>query len=414
MVAKAADQPPDLRAWLSAFVHDQYFLARYPYYAHVLTALEPVLDPSVPWLGISLHPARGRGARYYLHVNIAALTREPQYLRGILLHEVHHVVLGHAAHPKFFGAAQKDLMALAQEVSANEFIEEPLPEPVLWQHFERFGLRAGQSTLERYEKLCAARAEGKEPKLARDTRMVDEHRFDEAAAPPPAGLHETRQLIQEARDQGAQDAERAELERRRLAGRTPEQLLAQLGGTLEAPHVLIDWRTALRMFVARVRAPVHTWSRPSRRFPSRVGELPGRAYRPRAILRPRLIVAIDTSLSMSEGELSEIARQLRPISELAQLTIVECDTEVARTYPFRGPLEQVKGRGGTDLRPVFAPAFLRAHGADGVVYFTDGEGPHPEQEPALPVLWMLTKPSSFACPWGARAKLDLGLGKRTR
>jgi predicted metal-dependent peptidase len=403
-----------LRAWLAAFGQEQHFLARYPYYAHVLAALEPVLDPSVPWLGISLHPASGRGARYYLHVNIAALTREPQYLRGILLHEVHHIVLGHAAHPKFFGAAQPDLMQLAQETSANEYIDEPLPDPVLWQHFERLGLRAGQSTLERYEKLCAARAEGKEPKLARDTRQVDEHTWREQAAPLPAGLHETRQLIQQAQSEGAADAERAAVERRRLAGRTPEQLLAQLGGTLEPPHVDIDWRTALRMFVARVRAPVHNWSRPSRRFPTRIGELPGRSYRPRAILRPSLIVAIDTSMSMSEGELSEIARQLRPMSELAQLHIVECDRAIARSYLFQGKIDHVQGRGGTDLRPVFEPSVLRARRADGVVYFTDGEGPYPEQGPGVPVLWMLTKPSAFDCPWGARAKLDLARATRGR
>src|SRR5690606_36325090 len=82
-VARATQSTPDLRAWLAAFVREQHFLARYPYYAHVLAGVEPVLDPSVPWLGISLHPASGRAARYYLHVNIAALTRAPQYLRGI-------------------------------------------------------------------------------------------------------------------------------------------------------------------------------------------------------------------------------------------------------------------------------------------------------------------------------------------
>jgi len=411
-MARARSSSPDLRAWLTDFVREQHFLARYPYYAHVLAALEPVLDPSVPWLGISLHAASGRGARYYLHVNIEALTREPQYLRGILLHEVHHIVLGHAAHPKFFGAAQPDLMQLAQETSANEFIDEPLPEPVLWQHFERLGMRAGQSTIERYEKLCAARAEGKEPELARDSKLVDEHAWQEQATPLPSGLTETRQVIEQARNDGASDAERTRVEHGRIAGRTPEQLLAQLGGTLDTPHIEIDWRTALRMFVARVRAPVHTWSRPSRRFPSRVGELPGRSYRPRAILRPTLLIAIDTSLSMSESELAEIARQLRPMSELAQLYIVECDTAVSRSYPFRGYIDHVQGRGGTDLRPVFGREVLGARRADGVVYFTDGEGPYPEQEPAVPVLWMLTKPSAFACPWGARAKLELGKSKR--
>lgn len=411
-MASAREQIPDLRAWLAAFVKEQHFLERYPYYAHVLVALEPVLDPSVPWLGISLHTASGRGARYYLHVNVAALAREPQYLRGILLHEVHHIVLGHAAHPKFFGAEAPDLMQIAQETSANEFIDELLPSPVLWQHFERFGLRAGQSTLERYEKLCAARAEGKEPKLMRDTQSVDEHVWREQEKPPPSGLEQTRQLIQKATHEGEDDAQRAAVAQRRLAGRTPEQLLAQLGGTLLPPEIEIDWRSALRMFVARVRAPVHTWSRPSRRFPTRIGELPGRAYRPRAILRPKLIIAIDTSMSMSERELSEIARQLKPMSELAQLHIVECDTTITRSYAFQGLLDCVQGRGGTDLRPVFAHSVLSARGADGVVYFTDGEGPYPEREPAVPVLWMLSKPSTFTCPWGTRAKLDFTRRKR--
>ena len=79
------------------------------------------------------------------------------------------------------------------------------------------------------------------------------------------------------------------------------------------------------MFVARTRAPHSTWARPSRRFPSRVGAVPGRAYQHRAVLRPSLVIAIDTSLSMSERELAEIARQLSPLSELAQLYVVECD-----------------------------------------------------------------------------------------
>jgi predicted metal-dependent peptidase len=159
------------------------------------------------------------------------------------------------------------------------------------------------------------------------------------------------------------------------------------------------------MFVARTRAPGHTWARPSRRFPARIGVVPGRSYQHRPVLRPSLIIAIDTSLSMSERELTEVSLQLAPLSELAQLWVVECDVAIARSYPFRGRLDQVKGRGGTDLRPVFAPAVLRAQRADGVIYFTDGEGPYPAQPPPLPVLWMLTKPGQFACPWGTRAKL---------
>lgn len=401
----------DLRRWLDDFVHDASFLQRYPYYAYVLALVEPVLDPSVPLMGVSLHGASGRGARYYLHVNVDAVAREPQYLRGLLLHEVHHIVLGHLSHPKFFVSEQRDLMQIAQETSANEFIDEPLPEPILWQHFERLGLRAGQSTLERYEKLCSARAEGKEPRLARDTKFVDEHLYRDRP-PHPAGLNETRQILEHAREQ-ANASDRVEAQRGKLAGRSTEQLLAQLGATAGRPEVEVDWRDALREFVAHARAPMHTWSRPSRRFPGRIGEIPGRSYQHRTVLRPNLVVAIDTSLSMTDAELAEIARHLRTLSELAQLHVVECDTTITRTYPFRGTLDQVLGRGGTDLRPVFEPVFLASQRADGVVYFTDGEGPYPADAPALPVLWALTKPSAFDCRWGARAKLTLS-GKPSR
>jgi len=339
---------------------------------------------------------------------VDAVMREPQYLLGILLHEVHHIVLGHLAHPKFFDVEQRDLMLIAQETTANEHITEPLPTPVIWQHFERFGFRAGQSTMERYDKLLKARAEGASIAPKPGTKPVDEHEWDDEEAPAAGGVEGTREVIERARDEGKSDAEKAKIDRPEsvwVAGRTPDELLAMLRGTSDAPEVYVDWRTALRRFVAHARAPVHTWSRPSRRFPTRLGEVPGRSYQPRTVLRPTILVAIDTSLSMSERELTEIAKQLRPMSELAQLVIVECDARIARVYPFAGAITSVKGRGGTDLRPVFAPMFLSRHGADGVVYFTDGQGPHPDHRPKIPVLWVLTKPAEFACPWGERAHM---------
>src|SRR6185369_8706862 len=100
----------------------------YPYYAAILGKMHPVADPSVKRMAVSLH-----GARFFLHVNVESFVAEPQYLRGVLLHEVHHVALGHLAHPKFAGAAEPDLMDLALEMSANEFIEEPLPNPIVWR-----------------------------------------------------------------------------------------------------------------------------------------------------------------------------------------------------------------------------------------------------------------------------------------
>ena len=114
------------RAFLDGFVRDPAFLRRYPYYAAVLARLSPVADPSIARMAVSLFDGR-----FYLHVNVESFVAEPQYLRGVLLHEVHHVVLGHLSHPKFTGAAEPELMDLALEMSANEYIEEPLPDPII-------------------------------------------------------------------------------------------------------------------------------------------------------------------------------------------------------------------------------------------------------------------------------------------
>jgi predicted metal-dependent peptidase len=57
---------------------------------------------------------------------------------------------------------------------------------------------------------------------------------------------------------------------------------------------------------------------------------------------------------------------------------------------------------------VFEEGFLGPRRVDGVIYFTDGEGPFPEEAPRLPVLWVLTKPQAFRCAWGQRAMLASG------
>ncbi|MCC6558674.1 MAG: hypothetical protein IT372_37540 [Polyangiaceae bacterium] len=384
--------------WLDECLREPGVLERYPCYAAILARLAPVADPSVSRMAVSLHDGR-----FYLHVNVDAFVREPEYLRGVLLHEVHHVALGHLSHPRFTGADEPELMDIALEVSANEYIEEPLPDPIVWRHYAPIGMRPGQSTIERYELLLEVARAGKLGR--REGARVDDHRVLSRPARDPGAVERTRQLLVAAAEEAAArsgEGDAAAL----LAGRSPGRLIEELTGTRSPRECFLDWRTALRMFVARARAPVHTYARPSRRFPDRIGEIPGRAYAPRTLDRPSLLVAVDTSMSMRPDELAEIARQLEAMRDLARITVAECDTEVTRVYPFAGHIAEVAGRGGTDLRPVFAPDFLGARKVSGVVYFTDGLGPAPEEPPPVPVLWVLTKPFEFACRWGERAWLE--------
>jgi len=412
----------EIEAWLDAFVRDPAFVAKYPYYAAILSKLMPVADPSVQRMAVSLFDGR-----FFLHVNVESFMREPQYLRGVLLHEVHHVVLGHLAHPKFAEPTEPELMEVSLEMSANEHIEEPLPNPITWRSYSAYGIRPGQSTIERYEllvehvKKTGARprpkpADGGPP----SAEPLDDHRYLRGKIRAPGGVAQTAMMLEKAmadapplptKKRSNQPLDEEDMPRSyTIAGKLPGRLLEELQGTTLPPSHFIDWKDALAMFVARARSPVHTWARPNRRFPDRVFEVPGRTWAPKRLTEPKLLVAIDTSLSMTKLELEEIARQLAILAERAHLTIAECDVEVTRIYPFSGALEAVTGRGGTDLRPAFEPGRLKAHDIDGVVYFTDGEGPFPAEPAIVPTLWVLTKPGTFKCPWGERARL----GRRAR
>jgi predicted metal-dependent peptidase len=444
--AKPTATRSELEAWLDGFIRDPAFLEAYPYYAAILAKMTPVADPSVARMAVSLYDGR-----FYLHVNVDSFIAEPQFLRGMLLHEVHHVVLGHLTHPKFAECEEPELMDLAIEMSANEYIEEELPPAVTWRGYSSIGMRAGQSTRERYEILVRhLQGTGSRPKAGageQGSGTVDDHRHLARGEGTAGGVAQTALLIskavaeeraereakrppppEEAQPAKAQPKKRGKkapvpppepavshdddaddepsFSRRYLiAGRTAGNLIEELSETTRAPDEVMDWRAALAMFVARARAPVHTWSRPSRRFPSRIFEVPGRSWAPRRNAEQRLLVAIDTSLSMTKQELEEIARQLVVLSERAHVTIAECVVSVARVYPFAGKIENVVGRGGTDLRAVFAPSILGAHDIDGVVYFTDGDGPFSKEPAPVPTLWVLTKPSAFRCPWGQKAWL---------
>lgn len=402
----------DIADWFRGFIMEQSFLHRYPHYAYVLSQMTTFHDPTMEVMGVSYQ--RGQ---LFLHVNTDFFMRSPQYLRGVLLHEVHHVVLGHLTRPALRNVAHTHIMTIAMEISANEYINELLPgDPLTLDRFADKGILPGQSTRERYEILREAMERG-EPLSGYAKQCVDTHHdwgvgfpHGDDNTPEAAQSHRSdkpvQRVIRRALAQG--DELCIELKRHgvRIAGRESGELLEELLEVEEEPITFVDWRAALQMFVARMRAPRRTYSRPNRRFPHRVGVVPGRVHASGSGDKPNLLVAIDTSASVSYEELLEIARHLQLLHALAAITIVECDVVIQRVYPFQGKLNAVQGRGGTDLRPVFADEMLRQYRPDGIVYFTDGYGPYPEEAPAVPTLWVLTvdpEQHPFDCPWGEKA-----------
>jgi hypothetical protein len=160
----------------------------------------------------------------------------------------------------------------------------------------------------------------------------------------------------------------------------------------------VDWRRRLRLFGASSRRTrvVHTIKRVSKRYGTRPGIKIKRFQ--------KLLVALDTSGSIDIDALELFFSEVRGMwRNGAEVTVIECDCEVQRVYPYRGTTpETISGGGGTDFDPVFQYARSnRQLQFDGIVYLTDGYAAEPTIKPPCRVLWVLT-------PDGTKESLAFG------
>ena len=160
----------------------------------------------------------------------------------------------------------------------------------------------------------------------------------------------------------------------------------------------VDWRRRLRLFGASSRRTriVHTIKRVSKRYGTRPGIKVKRFQ--------KLLVALDTSGSIDIDALELFFSEVHGMwRNGAEVTVIECDCEVQRVYPYRGTTpEAISGGGGTDFNPVFEYAKSnRQLQFDGIVYLTDGYAAEPTIKPPCRVLWVLT-------PDGTKESLAFG------
>ena len=175
-------------------------------------------------------------------------------------------------------------------------------------------------------------------------------------------------------------------------------------------HRSNDWRSLLREFAreAFVEGEEYSRARPHRRYldfdlivPSVCGErLSG------------LVVALDSSGSMSPGTIAGALREISRLGEIAESCLVlvgdaavqqVIPTELIESFVHE---RMVKGGGGTDHRPIFA--WLEKYNIVPTLFIciSDLHSRFPDQAPSFPVLW-LSPPYHGPSPWGAVIEMNL-------
>ena len=103
----------------------------------------------------------------------------------------------------------------------------------------------------------------------------------------------------------------------------------------------------------------------------------------------KILVAIDTSGSVSMPEYMEFMAQVRTMKGSISFDIVECDTEIRHMYTFKGTINtELHGGGGTNFEEPMKLFYERGT-YDALVYFTDGFCPIPDNTPSK-TLWVVS------------------------
>lgn len=158
----------------------------------------------------------------------------------------------------------------------------------------------------------------------------------------------------------------------------------------------LPWRELLAAFMTSSMDCRTNWSAPNRRFAWSGTYLPSHAGE-----QVRVAIGIDVSGSCTDDcrkFLTEVAAIAKSFGSY-ELHVIQCDTEVKAYDKFDegNPLDwengqiELKGFGGTRLRPIFDYITLNELDVDAVIVFTDGECEEFDDDcgVGVPVLWAL-------------------------
>ena len=369
-------------------------MLRLPFYWVILSETRFVANPTISTLYIT----ENIGVISVVINPRFFLSQQAEQQRALLLHEVNHLVLGHLHYPHPEHEQDKLAWAIACDCTANEFVPYELPKGAIT--LSMFQLPEKESTWTRFLTL----------RKINDLASCCPKSFDNIGShiqqPSSEDCMYPSDLIMKAAIQGqkrfdqhmhklclskSEDREGMEYwhesEQREFSPHSIAPMMEAILSPKTPP--VISWTQVLKKKIMGHNTARKSKKRAPRRLPHLLGFIPGNT---KSRKKARVLVAIDTSGSMSSKDFDEIATELKKLAKTkSEILCVQCDTDIVHEERITTAhqISQVYGRGGTDLRPPFERA--KKQRFDYLVYFTDGYGPAPKNPPKkLDVLWVLT------------------------
>lgn len=277
---------------------------------------------------------------------------------AVLTHEVSHICFFHLT--EHFKASNHKLMNIAMDASINQYIKN-LPDDCV--------------TVESLSKQCGKNLElkrgawyyynelidyaNKNPEFMSQFNDIDSHDMwpgDEMSeAERTLYDNQIKSRLKETADQVIKQA-----------GNVPGELSSILEAIKNKPPVF-NWKRYFRRLIGNsITSEIQlTRMRPSKRFPDARGI--------RMKRKPNIMVAVDTSGSISQDDLRDFFSEIHHVWKTGvNVTVVEIDTKIQKIFEYKGNQSiQVSGRGGTDMTDAIT-YYKQHHDFSSCIIFTDG------------------------------------------
>lgn len=277
---------------------------------------------------------------------------------SVLQHETAHLCFFHLT--EHFKASNHTLMNIAMDASINQYIQ---------------NLPADCVTVESLSKQCGKNLElkrgawyyynelldyaDKNPKFMDQFNNIDSHDMwpGEEMGEAERTLYDN-QIKSRLKETAEQIVKQA--------GKIPGELSSILEAIKNKPPVF-NWKRYFRRLIGNsITSEIQlTRMRPSKRFPDARGI--------RMKRKPNIMVAVDTSGSISQDDLKDFFSEIHHIWKTGvNVTVVEFDTKIQNIFEYKGQQNiEVHGRGGTDSTSTIE--YYKQHrDFSSCVIFTDG------------------------------------------
>lgn len=366
-----------------------------PFYGLLLLTLKKEWSNKVPTAGVGLN-----GINYMLYINPEFWkTLTEDHKKGLLQHELMHIAFFHITEYKHLN--NHKLANIAQDIEINQKIPDAYlpPDGCTLDKFDDYGLLPDEGTNIYYDKLYKNQGQegpgGGQSLLdaiqeaidngsmkvtgqGQNNMTVPDHQWDDFD-----NLTETEQKLidKQLEVMLTEIVEQVQ----KMHGTVPGKVLQKLEELKNLEPPKFNWKAYLRRFVGN---SIRNSTRKTKRKQSKRFELD---FGLRIQEYSSILVAIDSSASVSDDEIYEFMNEIRHMHKCGHdFTLVFADTQMQDPVKYKPNMPIViKKRGGTDFNPVVDYYMAHKKRYSTLIYLTDGECPAPDA-PVKNMLWVLS------------------------